>query len=167
VECSSLASFIDLRPSDFGFLNNSKDLNITDFDISSKFNLPAGSLLVTVTNAMVSNLGAFIIDDNNPVQFDFSGSVFVQIQASHSRGLLTNSSDGIVALDNARYVFVSDLRNGIVAENMGNLYSVNSSSGSNGEDFIWESISFASRIEFFTTSTSSQNGIEIRIAHSI
>jgi len=52
---------MSLVPSDFGFSNNSSGLSLTEIDLSSKFNLPEGSILVSISNAMVSSTGSFII----------------------------------------------------------------------------------------------------------
>ncbi|PRX53152.1 gliding motility-associated C-terminal domain-containing protein [Flagellimonas meridianipacifica] len=161
VECGSL-DFERIRPADLGFPNNASDLSVTNLDISSKFNLPAGSILVSVTNGMTSDSGSFSIDKDNPIRFDFTGTVPVRIKPSHSRGLSVGRSDGIVALDNAHYEFIGNPENVIVEEN-DNVFSV-TASGSNSEDFVWQSVSFASSIEFFTTNKAITNFIEIRIA---
>ena len=164
VECN-LLDFETITSSDLGFSNNTSDLSVTDFDISSRFNLPNGSVLISVTNGMTSSSGNFIIQSDNPVQFNFSGTVPVRVQAIHSRGLLLGSSDGIVALDGSPYQLLSNLRNGLIEENNGNVFSVNAfSTVNNSEDFLWESISFVSSLEFFTTSSESANGIFLRIA---
>ncbi|MFD2585475.1 hypothetical protein ACFSQJ_00960, partial [Croceitalea marina] len=167
VECNSLG-FKTIRPLDLGFSNNSSGLSTTDFDISSRFNLPDGSVLVSVTNGMTSNFRNFRIQSDNPVQFNFSGTVPVRVQAIHSKGLLLGSSDGIVALDNSPYKLISSLRRGLIEENNGNVFSVNAFSGANNsEDLLWESISFGSSLEFFTTSSASSNAITLRIAPTL
>ena len=164
IECNSL-DFETITSSDLGFSSNESDLSVTDFDISSRFNLPGGSVLISVTNGMTSSSGNFIIQSDNPVQFNFSGTVPVRVQAIHSRGLPLGSSDGIVALDGSPYQLLSNLRNGLIEENNGNVFSVNAfSTANNSEDFLWESISFVSSLEFFTTSSESANGIFLRIA---
>ena len=164
VECNYL-DFETITPSDFGFPNNASDLSVADFDISSKFNLPEGSVLISVTNAMTLSSGVFSIQSDNPVQFNFSGTVPVRVQAIQSRGLLLGSSDGIIALDNAPYQLLSNLRKGLTEENNGNVFSVNAfTTANNSENFLWESISSASSLEFFTTNPSSLNSITLRIA---
>ena len=165
MECNP-DSFMNIRGSDFGFSNGSSSLSVTDFDISSKFNLPSGSILVSVSNARTSSTGNFIIDDDNPTIFEFSGIVPVLVEADHSSGLLVGALDGITTVNNVVFELVTSLDPGFIAERSENTFTVinESSNGGHSVPFIWESQSFVSQLTFFTTSTTPNNGIGLSIA---
>ncbi|OWW23383.1 hypothetical protein B4Q04_20645 [Zobellia sp. OII3] len=157
----------EIRAGDFGFANGVTDgsLSATNVDLSAKWGLPAGSVLVSVTGASTKNSGGlFEVHQGLPVTFSFSGTVPVKLIAEHSARVDANHRDGIVALDNAMYVQTTALPAGITSDNETNDYFVENTTVSpitGPERFVWESQGLANEIQFYTTSHFPINGIRI------
>ena len=117
----------ELRTSDFGFEDGVQDgsLSASNVDLSSKWNLPQGSIIVSVQGASSkSTLQLFEVNKNLPATFSFSGTVPVRVVAEHSARVDAGQRDGIRALDNVAYLQTSDLPNGIVAGDIDSNYYV-------------------------------------------
>ena len=159
VECSML-DLLPVSASDLGLSLGVSDgsLSATEVDLSAKWGLPSGSVLVSVNGASTDSNGNFRTIVNTPIIFNISGLVPVIVKAHHSSGIQTGAQDGIVALDNVEYKFVGSLSPGIVsAVNNNNHYVKNTTASSNHPDINvdWESQSPVTDIKFYTTSTAS------------
>uniref|UniRef100_UPI00359329E9 T9SS type B sorting domain-containing protein n=1 Tax=Pricia sp. TaxID=2268138 RepID=UPI00359329E9 len=170
--CESLAQE-ELRTSDFGFPDGVQDgsLSAENVDLSSKWNLPPGSIIVSVSGASSkSSLQLFEVNRNLPATFTFSGTVPVMVVAEHSPRVDANRRDGILALDGVEYIQTTALPSGIVSNNEDDNYFVENTTNTaidGPERFVWESQSFATEIQFYTTSVFPINGIRIRLSPQI
>ncbi|MGB7393868.1 MAG: gliding motility-associated C-terminal domain-containing protein [Pricia sp.] len=160
----------ELRTSDFGFADGVQDgsLSAENVDLSSKWGLPEGSIIVSVSGASSkSSLQLFEVNKDLPATFTFSGSVPVMLVAEHSPRVDAGQRDGIRSMDGVEYLQTAPLPSGIIADNEGtdNYFVENTTSSAiNGPDrFVWESQDFVSELEFYTTSTFPVNGIRIRL----
>ena len=166
--CSTLEQK-EILASDFGFPNNVQDgsLSAMDVDLSSKWNLPEGSVIVSVSGASTKSFGGlFEVNKNLPATFSFSGSVPVMVVGEHSPRVDAGTRDGIRALDGVAYIQTTTLPTGLVADSTGNEYFVENTTSSSidGPDrFVWESQAFASEIQFYTTSNFPISGIRLRL----
>ncbi len=159
----------EIRPGDFGFPDGVTDgsLSADNVDVSSKWGLPAGSILVSVEGASTkSSLGLFEVNKDLPATFTFSGTVPVQIIAEHSARVDSNHRDGILALDNVEYVQTTALPTGIISGNETNDYFVENTTAApifGPNRFVWLSQGLANEIQFYTTSSFPVNGIRLRV----
>ena len=166
--CSSLEQK-ELRTSDFGFPDGVQDgsLAAENVDLSSKWDLPAGSIIVSVAGASSkSTLQLFEVNKDLPATFRFSGTVPVMVLAEHSSRVDANRRDGIVALDGVEYTDTATLSAGLVSIDDGNNYYVENTSDSaitNDDRLAWQSRDFATEVQFYTTSEFPVNGIRIRL----
>ncbi|MFS4469425.1 Ig-like domain-containing protein [Maribacter sp. 2210JD10-5] len=168
VECESVP-FEDIRPSDFGFSSNASGLSSVNTDLSSKFGLPEGSVLVSVTGANTRS-GSFVIGKDRSTQFEFSGSIPVMVNPRHSVRISAMNKDGIIALDGTSYRFLTELNNGIISNSIDNKFFIENTTSatiSNSNSYVWESVSTVSDIEFFTSDTRLDNIIGLRISPTI
>ncbi|MBD1262893.1 hypothetical protein HZY62_20020, partial [Maribacter polysiphoniae] len=154
--CTPMTSKI-ITASDFGFQNNVNDgsLSATDIDLSSKWGLPIGSVIVSVEGASTDASGFFRTIVDFPINFKIKGTVPVIVKAHHSSGIAVDAQDGIVALDNVEYQFIGSLSSGLIpAVEENNYYVKNTTSTSNHPSISvdWESQSPVTDIEFYTTS---------------
>ena len=99
VECSML-DLLPVTASDLGLSLGVSDgsLSATEVDLSAKWGLPSGSVLVSVNGASTDSNGYFRTKVNAPIIFNISGLVPVIVKAHHSSGIQTGAQDGIVAL---------------------------------------------------------------------
>lgn len=170
--CTSLEQK-ELRTSDFGFADGVQDgsLAAENVDLSSKWGLPAGSIIVSVSGASSkSSLQLFEVNRNLPATFRFSGSVPVVVVAEHSSRVDSEHRDGIIALDGVEYRQIAALPYGIIASNEDTNYFVENTTNTpitGPERFAWESQAFATEIQFYTTSVFPINGIRIRLTPAI
>ncbi|MFS4457215.1 hypothetical protein ACKWB9_13950, partial [Maribacter sp. 2304DJ31-5] len=165
IECPPSFSFVKIAPSDFNFPSRSINLSSTTNDISSKFGLPDGSVLVNVSGANTRN-GEFVVQKNHPVRFEFSGKVPVIVKATHSIRLSAMNKDGITALDGVNYNFLSQLDSGVIQEINNNDFFVTNTTPSaifNSENYEWQSLSTVSGIKFFTTDVTFKNFIRLNV----
>ncbi len=149
-----------LSPTDFGFPLGVIDgsLTATNIDISSKWGLPLGSVVVSVEGASTDSSGFFRTIVNSPIIFKIGGSVPIIVKAHHSSGIQTGGQDGILALDNVEYEFVGSLSPGMVSVVDDNNYYVKNTTATSNHPEInvdWESQSSVTDIKFYTTSTAS------------
>ncbi|CAM4184862.1 gliding motility-associated C-terminal domain-containing protein [Zobellia roscoffensis] len=168
-DCMELAT-IEIFGDDFGFADGVTDgsLSAENVDLSSKWGLPAGSVLVSVTGANTkSSGGSFEVNNGLPTTFSFSGTVPVKILAAHSVRVDANHRDGIIALDDVMYILkTSNLPAGVVSGNNGNDYFVENITDQNVNSlsrFNWESQDFVDEVQFYTTSDAPVNGIHLSI----
>jgi hypothetical protein len=142
---------------DFGLPldNHSGNLAASKVDLSHKWELPIGSVIVSVSGASVDSNGVFKTVNNEPVDFIFEGDVSVFAKAKHDSYLKIGDQDGVIALDNGSYSFVGSLNSGIEYLLNGNRHYVQNTSdtsrGSNAE-LVWASDSYVNKIRFYTTS---------------
>ena len=167
-ECSTLA-LEEVFASDFGLSRGifTGDLSATDVDISSKWGLPAGSVLVSFTGGSTSATGPFFsVGNNAPMTFIFSGNVPVNVVARHSPNLAAMKKDGVRSLDGAVYDQTATLTPGIEEGNIDNEYfveNVTSNDINEPERATWVSLSTVTEMQFFTTSDHRQNGIRLSL----
>ncbi|TMM56034.1 T9SS type B sorting domain-containing protein [Maribacter algarum] len=168
-DCEPL-EVVEILASDFGFPNNVLDgsLSATDVDLSAKWGLPAGSVLVSVSGASTKSFGGlFEVNNGVPVTFSFSGTVPVMSVVEHSPLVDALHKDGIIALDNVEYVLTNtSLPVGVVSDNVGNNYFVENTTDKaiNGSNrYVWESQEAVTQIQFYTTSDRLINGIRLRL----
>ncbi|WP_276165811.1 gliding motility-associated C-terminal domain-containing protein [Zobellia alginiliquefaciens] len=160
---------IEIFGDDFGFEDGVTDgsLSAENVDLSSKWGLPAGSVLVSVTGANTkSSGGSFEVNNSIPTTFSFSGTVPVKILAEHSIRVDANHRDGIIALDDVAYIRTNTLPNGVISGNDGNDYYVENTTDNDinsSSRFTWESQDLVDEVQFYTTSDAPINGIHLSI----
>ncbi|MDV7140886.1 hypothetical protein R3X28_18490, partial [Maribacter sp. TH_r10] len=157
--CTSMP-FDIITARDFGFEPNISDgsLCAADVDLSSKWGLPIGSVIVSVEGASTDSNGYFRTILDSPIVFKINGSAPVVVKAHHSFGIQSGAQDGIVSLDNVDYDFVGSLSPGLVSVVDGDNYYVKNETPSSYHPEIkvdWLSQSPVKEIEFYTTSTAS------------
>ncbi len=167
--CESLER-VELKTSDFGFADGVQDgsLSAENVDLSSKWNLPPGSIIVSVSGASSkSTLQLFEVNRSLPATFTFSGTIPVMVVAEHSPRVDAGQRDGIRSMDNVAYVLTNSLPTGIISGNQGTddyyVENTTSSAITGPNRFTWESQDFATEILFFTTSSFPINGIHISL----
>ena len=167
-ECNELNKQ-EIRPFDFDFEDGVTDgsLFANNVDLSSKWNLPQGSIIVTVEGASTKSSGSFFeVNRDLPVTFTFSGSIPVKIVAEHSSRVDAGNRDGIIAEENVQYVQTTNLPSGIISINTLNNYYVENTTGQPIEEsnrFVWESQTITNKIKFYTSSSFKINGIRISL----
>ncbi len=160
---------VEILASDFGFPNGVMDgsLSATNVDLSSKWGLPEGSILVSVTGASTKSFGGlFEVNNGVPVTFSFSGTVPVMSVVEHSPAVDALNKDGIIALDNVQYTLQTALPAGIVSGNVDNNYFVENTTASTimgSTRYVWESQDVVTQVQFYTTSERLINGIRLRL----
>ena len=169
-ECDPLV-FGRITPSDFGFTSaNFSGALAGSVDLSAKFGLESGSIIVDVTGASVHGEGIFVVRNGFPITFSFSGTVPVFVKAGHSIKVAAMGRDGIVANDGVLYNLVTDVPDGIVSGNEEDTYFVENTTHEdifNDEEYVWNSLSAVTEITFFTTNTNVDNLISLQIAPQI
>ncbi len=167
--CTQL-DLVEILASDFGFPNGVVDgsLSATNVDLSAKWGLPAGSVLVSITGGSTKSFGGlFEVNNGVPVTFEFSGTVPVMSVVEHSPLVDRLHRDGIIALDNVAYILTNaSLPAGIVEGNVGNNYFVENTTpvAVDGSDrYVWESQDVVTQVQFYTTSERLINGIRLRL----
>ncbi|RKN78324.1 gliding motility-associated C-terminal domain-containing protein [Ulvibacterium marinum] len=165
--CSN-PEFKGVSPSEFGLSGGIFDgsLSATDVDVSSKWGLPMGSILVSFTGGSTNSTGTtFSVRDGFPITFTFSGTIPVKVTASHSPIIPGRKRDGIIALDGTQYIQTVTLPAGMVEGNVGDDFFVNNVTVGNEapERITWVSQSTVTAIEFYTTSESIQNGVWLNL----
>jgi len=167
VECAPI-ELKSIVASDFGFPNGAEDgsLSALNKDLSHKWGLPEGSVLVSVSGVSTYNNGAFYIEEDTPAIFTFSGSLEVMAVAGHSPRIGALSRDGIIGMDGDVYNQTTVVPDGVVSSNMGsNYYMQNTTSApiDEGRRFFWHSESSVTHVEFYTTSKNITSGIGISL----
>ncbi|PIB29897.1 Ig-like domain-containing protein [Maribacter sp. 4G9] len=162
--------FLELFTKDFDIseLNQNNIYEEFEQDISSKWNLPQGSVIVSVSFGNQNVYGNFFsVNQNNSLVFSFSGTTPVYVIAEHSRYLQAHKRDGIEAFDNVGYILsTDDLPNTIQSvTNINEYYVENISSNSFflPEAARWYSKKNVSLLKFFTTSTNLENWVHLYI----
>ncbi len=168
-DCTELDQ-VEILASDFGFPNGVVDgsLIATNVDLSAKWGLPAGSVLVSVTGASTKSFGGlFEVNDGVPVTFSFSGTVPVMSAVEHSPLVDALHRDGIIALDNVEYVLTNaSLPAGIISNSITNNYFVENTTSTavtGPVRYVWESQQTVTQVQFYTTSDRLINGIRLRL----
>ncbi|MEP3370934.1 MAG: gliding motility-associated C-terminal domain-containing protein [Maribacter dokdonensis] len=148
----------EIRSQDLGVQNgiDNGTLAVNNVDVSYKWGLPEGSILISMTGGSTFNSGLFMVQNGKKINFSITGSVPVKITAKHSELVAGNSIDGIIALDGVVYEFTNTiLADGLTSGMNGNNYFVHNNTNvlvDEHERFTWESQEVASQIEFYTTS---------------
>ncbi|MEE9362785.1 MAG: hypothetical protein V3U92_09320, partial [Cellulophaga sp.] len=167
-ECKFL-SVIQIYAADFGFPAGVNDgsLSGSNLDISSKWGLPLGSIVIGVSGVGTHSSGyTFSIRDGLPATFTVSGTVPVMSIVQHSSRVGAMKKDGVMALDGAKYIQKSILPAGVISGNTGNDYYVKNTTTVDIEEFnrfIWESETPISRVKFYTTASGIDSGIRISL----
>ncbi|MGB5500726.1 MAG: hypothetical protein WBM77_17475, partial [Maribacter sp.] len=149
-----------LWAADLGLPSGISDGSLTtsNVDVSYKWGLPLGSVVISIDGASTDSSGNFRTKVNSPIIFKITGLVPVIVKAHHSTGIQAGAQDGIVALDNVEYKFIGSLSPGIISfVDDNNYYVKNTTSASNHPEIIldWESQSPVTDLEFYTTSNGS------------
>ena len=149
-----------ILPSDFGFPGGVNDgsLSAQDVDLSDKWGLPPGSVLVSVEGASTYDISirdGFFVRDDIETTFSFSGSVEVIPLVRHSPKVQAMKRDGIRALDGTLYDLVSPLPSGIFSGNNADDYFVENITSEDIEQtgFNWQARTPATRVQYYTTSS--------------
>ncbi|WP_299054654.1 T9SS type A sorting domain-containing protein [uncultured Polaribacter sp.] len=156
IECNMPTSY-ELLPQDFSFASNvtNGSQNGTE-DISSKWNLPSGSIIVTVTGHNTNVYGNSVVGTGRSTNYKFSGTVPVTIQITHGDTIRSNDKDGFIDINSVGFTFTGTLNNPNLTQNItGNSYSILNSFSSaitNGSPLQWESNDYVSDITIFSTS---------------
>ncbi len=158
-ECPSSARYALSNVDDFNF--TAGDLSGTQNatkDISHRWGLPLGSIIVSVKNASTISSGSAVTGGAHAnVEYTFSGNMPVYLRVKQGGSIGAGVSEGFIATDNVSYAFVSTLSNtGLKAVKSGNDYSVKNNTSSyinNGTGFIWDSNDEVSKLSVYTTST--------------
>ncbi len=168
-DCTQL-DLVEILASDFGFPNGVVDgsLSASNVDLSAKWGLPAGSVLVSVTGGSTKSFGGlFEVNNGVPVTFQFSGTVPVISVVEHSPLVDRLHRDGIIALDDVAYELMNTtLPAGVISGNVGSNYFVENTTPTTidgSERYVWESQEPVTQVQFYTTSERLINGIRIRL----
>ncbi|MEG3659898.1 gliding motility-associated C-terminal domain-containing protein [Arenibacter palladensis] len=167
VKCTHL----DLKAvvaSDFDFPNGVTDasLSAVNKDMSHKWGLPEGSVMVTVSGGSTYNNGSFYIEEDTPMIFTFSGSIPIMVVAGHSPRVAANGRDGIIGSEGDIYNQTTVVPNGITSSNVGSNYYVENTTNKpidEGKRFFWHSESTVTQIQFYTTANNITSGIGISL----
>ena len=145
---------------------NTTGYDSIDMDMSTKFNLERGEILVRASKANTVN-GDFKVNDSNHITFDITGTREVYLKAIHGRALGGNLKDKIFVRSGAGYTLTSPLTNGLTAgNNVNSGYFIKNNTSSkiiNNQDFTWMSDIPEKYISFGTTSTTLNSKIELEI----
>ncbi|MEX0274182.1 MAG: thrombospondin type 3 repeat-containing protein, partial [Flavobacteriaceae bacterium] len=168
-ECTT-GTFIAIDPTDFGVTGTSQTNGINGTqDVSSKFGLPTGSVIVEVIGGNTNNAGTgwgvgnF---DQNRTRFKVTGTTPVKIRTTHGPAL-TDYRDGFIALDHAKYTFDSTLESGYASAVNGDYHYVEGDGSGDGDQSMqWTSDHFATEVEFYTSRdhASVNSGVGFRLA---
>ncbi len=154
-ECTE-SPLVMLLPSDFGFARGVDDgsLSATNVDLSSKWGLPTGSVIVSITGASTySDRNFFYVKDGIRTKFTVSGRIPVMIVGQHSPRIPAMGIDGVVST-NAEYNQVTSLPSGVInGSNGGDFFVENTTNGDidEGVRFTWESTTPTDNLEFYTS----------------
>jgi len=165
------SSFIGFTPNDLGITVSENMGNInTTVDVSSQFNLPVGSVIITVQNgnALGSPL-SFRTQEDFRIRFVFSGSVPVYLKVSHDPALEDNGDrEGFISLDGQTFTPDTLAEPGYQFSNTNENYfceviDENLTDGS--QDMSWNSDGISAGVEFYTTNESGyQSSVSFEIA---
>ena len=164
--------FQQIEPSDFGFASGSNKVSGST-DISSKFSLPIGSIIVNVTDVNTSG-NAFQVPNGgaaNKATFSFSGTKPIKTKVAH--GDVQNSAvggrDAIIAEDGVPYIFTGALNPEYSSHQTGNHYysQLDALGNVNAGPQIWESLDFATGLSFYTIGNATTNGFNVRVCAQI
>ncbi len=157
-----------IQPSDFGFpeSHNAGSLSATEQDISAKWGLPAGSVLVSVSGASTHNKNSFHVYDSKPTEFKFSGTVPVKVVAGHSPHIPALGRDGIIGLPGDVYNQTTIVPLGLLAANEDANYYIENTTVADIDKknrFFWHSESTVTQISFYTTEAKQRSGIGLSL----
>ncbi|WP_159951932.1 T9SS type A sorting domain-containing protein [Polaribacter septentrionalilitoris] len=176
-EEGTCAGFVSILPSDFGFTDGQGRSGT--IDISSKFNYPTGSVIVSVSNVQVNNANSRFEVRNDDVAgkatFTFSGKIPVRIRADHGAILpgATGVRDGYISEDGITYTFDNtgfDTAGFSQAGDLSGNFFIEKLAGADnsyGNDINFTSSVFATSISFYSTSTTTTNGFTIEVCASV
>ncbi len=147
--------FIVVTPADLGLVDDTDDQSAINVDVSAKFGLPAGSILVSASNVNTNANGTYVLSAGEAPQFTISGCQPVFIRGTHGGGISIGNTDGIVSLDGSSYTLTTTLLPGYSASDTPPAYTVTNDSSTTAQTggFVWESNTTASAIQFTTTNS--------------
>ncbi|WP_435261491.1 gliding motility-associated C-terminal domain-containing protein [Tenacibaculum sp. nBUS_03] len=154
--------------------SNVTGINIVNQDISSLYNLPSGSLFVSITNGATGSSGnSWIINTTTGnTEFVFSGPYadLAFMRVAHDNNLDSNTDKGFISNDNKHFALTTpSLTNDFVETTAGYSYGVLNPAGgvitTNATRFQWEATSAgAKELEVFSTGTgNNEYFIELRV----
>ncbi len=146
LECDQF-NYERIRPSDFGFPLGVSDgsLNAIGADLSAKWGLPPGSMLVTVLNASTHPVtDAFASINTSDIEFIMSGSKQTQAIVDQGSVLTAGALEGLESIDGVAYQFLTTgLDTGIaLVHNNDQYYVFNTGANANNSfgTYVWESV---------------------------
>jgi len=152
---------------DLKLSNNITSYNMPrSIDVSHKFNLPKGSILVKAngvninTGRSTTKAAKFKVDNTHYTTFTISGTRKVYINARHGGTINKGIYDQIFVANGSHYTFTSSLQSGLVAKKYRKQYYVKNASNNkihNNQDFYWLSTTPQNYIKFHSTKTNRLN----------
>jgi len=162
-----LQDFIRLDPDALDLARNQLGTTIEAKDISYLWNLPVGSVVLSIVGANTAQqVSKFVVGRNYPTQFEFGGTTPVLLRPIHSFRIEAGSADGFYNFE-VPYELESILNSGLVASQTGDTYVIENTTSEdidNGENFTWISQGTAKKIKFFTLEEAVNNGIWLEVA---
>ncbi len=153
--------FVTVRASDIG-LGSGIIGNDGSQDISSLLGVPAGSVILSWTNANTNaGSGALTVSSAESTDFTVSGSLGVFLQVRHGSSLTdAGEFDGMESLDGAPYTLSSSIDAGYYYSSDGvfhRVYADGSETGSNSNGFVFQSSVPATAFRVNTTNSINLN----------
>ena len=158
--CSN-TNFAELTPDMVGITATSNNLSISNYDVSSSFGLPQGSVKVSFNSVDVidkNGVLAFYLagDGDNEASWTINYSLEKYLQVAHGGALAGNELDKFTSNDANRYTFNTSLDNGFTHNANSGSYSVKNNTDSkiiNSSDFVWTSNAGSKLFKFDVTTT--------------
>ncbi|PCH75377.1 MAG: hypothetical protein COB98_09065, partial [Flavobacteriaceae bacterium] len=172
-ECPGSLKYTLSNVNDFNFTaGNLSGTQNTTKDISHRWDLPIGSVIVSILNASTTSTGSAVTGGSLAnVAYTFSGDMPVYVRVKQGGSIGAGVSEGIIATDNVSYSFVSTLTDvNLEIVKSGNNYSIKNNASTfinNGKGFIWASNDVVSKLSIYTTSTNVNSNYSIILMPSI
>ena len=152
---------------DFGFSTGvlTGNQSASNIDLSSKWDLPTGSVIVSIDNASTVSGGSSVLGgpSNGSTTYNITGTVPVFIRISHGGSIGATHKEGFLALDGSSYELISSLNfSNLESQSVGQYYYVENTDASgaatvNGNNFVWVSSTSATSIEVNSTSNATNS----------
>jgi len=163
----SVGEFMLLDPDVLDIPRGVSHFSLEDKDISHLWNLPEGSVVLTIYGANTAqNVSKFVVGQAFEIEFKFEGTVPLVLRPSHSYRVEAGSSDGFFNFDTP-YELESSLAPGLITYEIDGTYVIENTTTSdidNEENFTWTSLEPADNILFFTLEDDLNNGIWLEVA---
>ncbi|WP_299799383.1 Ig-like domain-containing protein [uncultured Maribacter sp.] len=156
-EEDSCTGYTVVRPSDLGYTGNEVIANAVH-DVSNLFGLSTGAVILTLKDAYVNATGSSWNSSvlNPASSIAITGTIPTRVRIDHGSGLASVGSKEGIRSNGEEFNFTGVLNTGFTAISQGNEYYVErdaSSVDNNAGTETWESDSYTSFVEFFTSDT--------------